>query len=195
MSVAEQRYQAVLAVLSEGRTVKDVAASWGVSRQTLHTWLRRYEADGLEGLPDRSHRPGWCPHQMPASVEALVLEMRRVHRLWGPRRIVFELAKKQVEPVPSESGVYRCLVRAGLIDPSGRRRRGEKWKRWERGQPMELWQMDVVGGFYPASQPKRGQTPMELAVGSYGVPGQVLTENGSGEGGAVPPCDPDEVRH
>jgi DNA-directed RNA polymerase subunit N (RpoN/RPB10) len=33
MSVAEQRYQAVLAVIAEGNTVKDVAARWGVSRQ------------------------------------------------------------------------------------------------------------------------------------------------------------------
>ena len=38
LSVAEQRYRAVLAVIGEGRTVKDVAAV-GVSRQTPHTWL------------------------------------------------------------------------------------------------------------------------------------------------------------
>jgi transposase len=57
MSVAEQRYQAVLAVLGDGRTVKEVAAQFGVSRQTLHGWLRRYEDEGLEGLADRSHRP------------------------------------------------------------------------------------------------------------------------------------------
>ena len=46
-----------------------------------------------------------------------------------------------------ESAVYRALVRLNLIDPAGRRRRDRKWKRWERGVPMELWQMDVVGGF------------------------------------------------
>ena len=59
--------------------------------------------------------------------------------------MVFELAKQDL--VVSESGVYRALVRLNLIDPSGRRRRDKKWKRWERGTPMELWQMDVVGGF------------------------------------------------
>ena len=75
MSVAEQRYSAVLEVVAEGRTVGEVAAQWGVSRQTLHAWLSRYEAEGLEGLADRSHRPTGCPHQMPASVEAAVLEM------------------------------------------------------------------------------------------------------------------------
>jgi transposase InsO family protein len=49
--------------------------------------------------------------------------------------------------VPSESGVYRALVRAGMIDPADRDRRSRKWKRWERGMPMELWQLDVVRGF------------------------------------------------
>jgi transposase-like protein len=39
MSVSEQRYQAVLAVISEGETVTDVAARFGGSRQTMHIWL------------------------------------------------------------------------------------------------------------------------------------------------------------
>jgi transposase len=63
MSVAEQRYQAVLAVIAQGRSVTEVAAQWKVSRQTLHAWLARYEAEGLEGLGDRSHRPRDCPHR------------------------------------------------------------------------------------------------------------------------------------
>ena len=39
MSVVEQRYQAVLAVLADGRTVSEVAGQWSVSRQTVHSWL------------------------------------------------------------------------------------------------------------------------------------------------------------
>jgi transposase len=101
--VAEQRYQAVLAVISDGLSVSQVAEKFGVSRQTLHAWLARYEAGGLEGLRDRSHRPVSCPHQMPAAVEAALLELRRSRPYWGPRRLVFELAKRQVVPVPSES--------------------------------------------------------------------------------------------
>jgi hypothetical protein len=42
----------------------------------LHRWLARYEASGLDGLVDRSHRPVRCPHQMPAPVEAAVVELR-----------------------------------------------------------------------------------------------------------------------
>jgi transposase len=146
MSVAEQRYLAVLAVIADGHDVTSAAQRWGVTRQTLHTWLGRYEVDGLEGLADRSHRPRSCPHQMTPLVEAAVLELRRLHPAWGPRRLVVELAPRGVAPMPSESGVYRALTRAGLIEPGARKRRRETWKRWERGAPMELWQMDVVGG-------------------------------------------------
>ena len=202
--MAEQRYQAVLAVLGDGRTIGDVAAQWRVDRRTVHRWLARSEADGLDGLGDRSHRPASCPHQMPAAVEALVLELRRAHWYWGPRRLVLELVRRQVEPAPSESAVYRCLARAGVIDPVKRRRRKETWKRWERGGPMELWQMDVVGGFLLADGTTakaltgiddhsrfcisarlmpRERTQLvcdgfSTAMKAYGVPEQVLTDNG-----------------
>jgi hypothetical protein len=82
---------------------------------------------------------------MPTVVEAAVLEARRTHPSWGPRRIVIELGRRAV--TTSKSAVYRCLHRAGLVERDGRRRRRREWKRWEHGRPNELWQMDVVGGF------------------------------------------------
>ncbi|SDD46881.1 Helix-turn-helix domain-containing protein [Mycolicibacterium neoaurum] len=48
--MAEQRYQAVLTVISDGLSISQVASKVGVSRQTLHSWLAQYEAQGLEGL-------------------------------------------------------------------------------------------------------------------------------------------------
>src|SRR3954471_15308825 len=82
MSIVEQRYQAVLAVLA-GDPVMEVAAKVGVSRQSVHTWLRRYAEEGLAGLQDRSRRPDGCAHQAAPEVEALVCEMRRHHPKWG----------------------------------------------------------------------------------------------------------------
>jgi transposase InsO family protein len=204
LSVAEQRYQAVMAVISDGLSISQVAEKVGVSRQTLHSWLARYEASGLEGLVDRSHRPVRCPHQMPAAVEAALLELRRSRPYWGARRLVFELAKRRIGPVPSESAAYRALVRAGMIDPGLRDRRSRKWKRWERGAPMELWQMDIVGGFPLADGTSakaltgiddhsrmcvcarlmaRERTRavcegLRSALAAYGVPEQILTDNG-----------------
>ena len=104
----------------------------------------------------------------------------------------------------SESAVYRALVRVNLIDPAARRPRDRKWKRWERGRPMELWQMDVVGGFVLADgtrakaltgvddhsrfcvsaylmvreSSQRVCEGLALALRTYGVPEQILTDNG-----------------
>jgi transposase InsO family protein len=83
---------------------------------------------------------------MDLAVEVWVLEARRRHPDWGPRRLVHEASRAGVDPVPSRSGVYRALRRAGLIDPQARRLRDRRFRRWERGGAMELWQMDVVGG-------------------------------------------------
>jgi len=55
MRVAEQRYLAVLAVIADGHDVTAAAQQWGVTRETLHSWIDRYEADGLPALEDRSH--------------------------------------------------------------------------------------------------------------------------------------------
>ncbi|HYY10754.1 MAG TPA: helix-turn-helix domain-containing protein [Kineosporiaceae bacterium] len=109
--MVEQRYQAVLAVIAEGHSAVEVASRWGVSRQTVHAWLRRYEDAGLDGLKDRSRRPVSSPWQMPAAVEAAVLEWRRTHPSWGPRRLAHEAVKAGLEPVPWRSGLYRALLR------------------------------------------------------------------------------------
>jgi transposase len=107
----------------------DVAARFGVRRQTVHEWLAKYEGGGLDALVDRSHRPRSCPHQMGSAAEVAVLELRRAHPSWGPRRLRFELVKRELGPVPSESAIYRCLVRHGQIAPDGRRARAEHWRR------------------------------------------------------------------
>jgi transposase-like protein len=205
LSVAEQRYQAVLAVISDGETVTDVAARFGVRRQTVHEWLAKYEAGGLGRLADQSHRPGSCPHQMVSTVEVAVVELRRVHPSWGPRRLHYELARRELlEPgqLPSESAIYRCLVRHQLIDPDGRRARTERWRRWERSRPNELWQMDTVGGFLladgtkakaltgvddhsrfcvsaflmPRESSRRVCEGLAAAMRTHGVPEEVLTD-------------------
>jgi transposase InsO family protein len=204
MSIVEQRYQAVLAVLA-GDPVVEIAAKVGVSRQSVHTWLRRYADEGLAGLQDRSHRPDGCAHQASAEVEAVVCELRRHHPRWGSRRIAFELGRRGCPgEVPSRMTVYRILIRHGLLTPAKRRRGRGDYVRWERDRPMELWQMDIVGGIFLAdgSEAKvvtgvddhsrfcvigsvvRRATGRAVCLAfaeallEFGVPEEVLTDNG-----------------
>jgi transposase len=137
LSVVEQRYRAVLEAAA-GVPVTEVAARYEVSRQSVHAWIRRYADGGLGGLMDRSRRPESCPHQVSPQVEAVVCEMRRDHPRWGPVRLVHELARAGVAPVPSRMSVYRVLVRHGLVDPQPRKRPKDSYVRWEREAPMAL---------------------------------------------------------
>lgn len=73
LGLVEQRYKAVSEVLVDGATVTEVAQRLGVSRQTVHSWLRRYGNGGLAALVDRSSRPDRCPHQTPAELEVAIV--------------------------------------------------------------------------------------------------------------------------
>ncbi len=204
LGLVEQRYQAVTEVLRDGLSVTEVARRYGVTRQTVHAWLRRYARDGIGGLVDRSSRPASCPHQMPAVIEARVVELRRAHPSWGPLSIGYQLEQEGVDPTPSRSGIYRALLRHGLVDPRARRRRRSDYKRWERARAMELWQMDVMGSvrltddsevkvitgiddhsrFCVSAKIVRRATAKPVcealadAMRRQGVPEQILTDNG-----------------
>jgi transposase InsO family protein len=154
LSVVEQRLDAVRAVLA-GATVIEVAAAAGVSRSTLHRWIGRYLAGNVAGLADRSHRPASCPHQAPAAVEVAVAEMRRKHPRWGSKRIRMQLLRMQLlrvpvpeVVVPSERTINRILLRHGLAQPRPRKRPKDSFIRFERPGPMQLWQVDIVGGLW-----------------------------------------------
>lgn len=146
ISVMEQRYQAVLAVIQDGWKVTEVAERLGVSRQSVHKWLALYEAGGLMALENRSHRPNSCSHQISPELEAMICELRRQHHGWGPRRILHELGRRGVDPLPGRSSIYRCLKRHNLIELRRRKKRRDEFRRWERQHPMQLWQMDVMNG-------------------------------------------------
>ena len=203
LGLVEQRHKAVLEVL-DGAAVMDVARRYGVSRQSVHAWLRRYANQGLAALAGRSSRPDGCPHQMPAGVEARVVGLRLAHPGWGPRTIRSRLAGEGVDPLPGRSSVYRCLVRHGLVEVARRRRRRDDYRRWERSKAMELWQMDVVSRFHLADGTELHALTgvddhsrfcvcaallaratarpvcerLEAAFAVHGVPDQILTDNG-----------------
>ncbi len=177
----------------------------GVARQTVHEWLARYaNQGGLGALADRSSRPVTCPHQMPPVIEARVLWIRRMHPSRGPSRIRWELEREGRQPLPGRSGIYRALVRHGLVEAKKRKRRREDYRCWERGRAMELWQMDVMGRVFLADgQEVKIVTGIDdhsrflvcaravlratarpvcqalaEALARHGIPDQILTDNG-----------------
>jgi transposase-like protein len=62
--LVEQR-DAVMEVVSGGIAVVEVAERYGVSRKTVHAWLRRYRQDGLPGLAEDLHAMNPAPNYSP----------------------------------------------------------------------------------------------------------------------------------
>jgi transposase InsO family protein len=198
----EHRYRAVMEVLN-GSPVSEVAVRYGVSRQSVYSWRDRYAAGGIDGLRDISRRPRTSPSRLPAETEALVCELRRAHPRWGARRIAFEVAQRGADRPPSRATVHRVLERNGLVVPQAQRHR-RKYKRWQREAPMALWQLDLVGGIYLADgreckllsgiddhsrfvvcaavlavpSGRAVADAFTAAMRTYGVPSEVLTDNG-----------------
>jgi transposase InsO family protein len=83
---------------------------------------------------------------MDPAVEVRLFELRGLHPGWGPDRLRYRLQREGVDPVPSRAAIARALVRMGLVRPGRRRSPRREYRRWERGRPMELWQLDVMGG-------------------------------------------------
>ena len=79
----EQKYQAVLAVIRDGVSIVEVANRFGVSHQSVHSWLLRYEMEGMAGLVERSHRPQKCEHQMSSQTQVRILELCRANLMYG----------------------------------------------------------------------------------------------------------------
>ena len=93
-------------VLVDGWSTATVAEQLGISRATAYKWVRRYRADGLAGLEDRSSRPHRSPRRSSDEVVAAIISAR-TRRRYGPAR----LAPLTGYP---RSTIYGVLRRAGL---------------------------------------------------------------------------------
>jgi transposase InsO family protein len=117
---------------------------YGISRQCFYTWRRRYDAHGLDGLRDRSHRPQVSPNATRTEVVGKIIYLRQ-HYHFGPAKIAMYL-KRYHDIQISHSGVWRILKRLELnrLPASQRHKRHDRrWKRYEKPLPGHRVQLDV----------------------------------------------------
>jgi transposase InsO family protein len=120
-------------VLEQGWTVQEASAAAGVSRRTTYKWIHRFEAEGPQGLFDRSSRPHHSPTAIPKRKRRRIEQLRR--RRWPMWRIAQDQGC-------SLSAVSRFMSNAGLsrlksLDPI------EPVVRYERERPGELLHIDT----------------------------------------------------
>ena len=112
-------------------------------------------ADGLDGLRERPRAPKSCPHRMESRVADALLEARRRHPRWGPRKLLAYLSRREPSwSWPAPSTVGDLLKRHGLVTPRRRRRRRPHPGRAqaEASRPNALWSLDFKGEFRTGDQ-------------------------------------------
>lgn len=132
-----------------GANRSEVCARYGISRRTGYKWLKRLEEAGPAGLADRSHAPHRQPHATKQHVRERLLEARRKHPTWGPKKLLALLHR--CEPrlkLPAPSTVGYLLKREGLIIARKRRRRVRiTTPRGPAIRPNQVWCADFKGDF------------------------------------------------
>ena len=127
------REMMVRAVMDRGLSRAAAARQFNTTPKTVAKWIDRFEAEGVEGLRDRSSRPLSSPSQATPAVCATVEALRR-------RRHTGEQIAAEVGVSPAT--VSRILRRLGLnrlsaIEPA------EPVRRYERAAPGEIVHIDI----------------------------------------------------
>jgi transposase InsO family protein len=169
-------------------------------------WVRRYEAEGRAGLRDRSRAPHQPGNQTPGEIEAAVLELRREHPRWGPRKLKWVLEHAEPQIVwPAASTIGTILAREGLVIVRKKRRRVPPYTQpfAAASQPNRVWCADFKGWFrtqdgqrvdpltltdahsryllrcqaVEKTDTERVQAILAAAFGEYGLPEAIRSDN------------------
>ena len=120
-------------VVQGGLSRADAAYQFNTTPKTVAKWVKRFRAEGVEGLRDRSSRPLSLPSQTAPATCAVVEALRR-QRHTG-KQIAAEVGV-------SPATVSRVLRRLGLnrmrdLEPA------EPVRRYEREKPGEIIHIDI----------------------------------------------------
>lgn len=146
----DERARFVLEVERAEMSVAELCRRYGISRKTGYKWIRRYRAQGLYGIGERSSRPHTCRHTTSSEWKERIIKERIKHCSWGPKKIREVLQRQRWEGrVPAVSTLGGILDRAGLVR---RRRIRHKGKRFngaltEAMYPNHVWAVDYKGWF------------------------------------------------
>lgn len=93
----------------------ELCEAYGISRKTAYKWWTRFEEMGLEGLSEKSRAHHGYPHTVPQEMVQLLVEARRLHPKWGPRKLLGWLHNKEPSlALPVASTVSVLFKRLGL---------------------------------------------------------------------------------
>lgn len=146
-----QKLDLVRAIARGEGSVSELAARFGVSRQTAYKWRWRFRDQRLRGLRERSRRPLFLAAQTDVLWRRRARRLRRRHPTWGARKLQHVLARRfGEEKAPSVAAIGRWLKAWGLTRGRKRRLRGPQILRapvLESHRCHEVWTVDFKGWY------------------------------------------------
>jgi transposase InsO family protein len=182
----------------------DFAPLVGVSKHTLYAWKKKFQDQGPAGLMD-APRGGPKGSRLPELTKRTILMLKQSHPDWGCQRISDMLVRGPALPA-SPAAVARALHEAGYqLEETSTRPHPDHTRRFERVRPNQLWQTDlftfmlkrqnrrvylvafmddhsrfITGyGLYASQSSALVLEVVRAAIGAYGPPEEILTDNGS----------------
>ncbi len=190
--------------MRSGLPAGDFAPLVNVSKHTLYMWKARFEEEGPAGLMDKPKGSG-RGSRLPDITKRAILLMKQMHQDWGVDRISDMLLRTQALQA-SPPAVAKVLAEDGyVVEHAPSHRHDGQVRHFERAKPNQLWQTDLftfilkrqnqrvyLVGFmddhsrfittYGLHTSQSGALVIETlraGIGAYGVPQEVLTDNGS----------------
>ncbi len=146
----DQRVALIADWLRHEWTMTQLAERYQISRKTAYKWVDRYEGDPEHGLAERSRAPTAHGRTMAAAVRAAILQLRRAHPYWGPRKLRAILCEREPRTGwPAASTMGAVLRREGL-SPVRRRLRTIvplTQPLAAAARPNDVWTADFKGWF------------------------------------------------
>ena len=141
--IATERERWLKLHLEDGLTITELSKKSGFSRDTIHTWKKRYLINGLEGLFEKSR----AHHSYPVVTSDDIIQLVRTIRLkskfnLGAKKIAIRLKKNHDVKIHWQT-VHKILKREGLVKKKKRLPSKTKWVA-KATMPGELVQIDVV---------------------------------------------------
>jgi transposase InsO family protein len=146
----DQRTQFIADWLRDSLSFTELCELYGVSRKTGYKWTARYREGGAAALEERSSAPQSCPHKTSERIITAILQARRHHPSWGPKKLLKLVQQQHLGwTLPARSTVADILSRHGLTArKTNRRKPGHPGKPSTVAEtPNDLWTVDFKGQF------------------------------------------------
>ena len=149
VTVTEQRQRFLEDFQLNYYSITELAERFCISRKTAYKWINRFKQNGHSGFHEQSRRPHSCPWQTNKAIVEELVEIRKAHPKWGPKKLLDLMERRNPErKLPAISTAALILKRNELVKPRRRYRRAHPGcpKSVPAG-PNDIWAADYKGQF------------------------------------------------